>query len=417
MVDEVTIENLLDDEEITYPDTGIIPDSWYEYFGKDIPQTLEEYLPDLQTIREDGSGDLIDVDTAVETTDIPPDDRKVISLREDGSPVFEGDLINKDWNNWINNIIPFQEGDTTSNQFMTDKFFPKIDKTYDALSNIDLSDVGDFAKDTAQNVAAFGANTIANVPQTLLQYGTAAPFIMDKLFKGDPMGAATYLPETIYGERNSLVNYSDDGSLLKKAEPIASVYALRKGLEYLYPKLPTKLQNIMKFAYPFGTSRIDPDTLTKKKFKNPAALEKYNNRSMLRKFFGNSLSEIFNMRRGFGIKPKGGFNYGKNILQSPAARGILNTTAAGTAARFFMNPAMALFTTALTPSQSADHDEAGLNWERSQDPNKYNFSPLDFERENMNRMISRDNMRRNFEIANTRTTDQGPGPRDNYRGL
>ena len=45
-------------------------------------------------------------------------------------------------------------------------------------------------------------------------------------------------------------------------------------------------------------------------------------------------------------------------------------------------------------------------------------SELDWERENMNkinRMVSRDNMMRNFEAANTRTVDQGP--RDNYRGL
>ena len=357
MVDEVTIEDLLDGEEITYPDTGIIPDSFYEYFGKDIPQTLEEYLPDLQTIREDGSGDLMDVDTAVETTDIPPDDRKVISLREDGSPVYEGDL-NPD--HFINNLIPFQEGDF-SNTLMTDYIFPRIDKSYDAISNIGTEDL----KDAGMDLLRMIPNTAINIPETYRDILTLPFQGARDIAQGDYVGAVMN-PVLAADPSNSLFNYSDNpvsSGIGKAGEYLGGLFGAKKIQDAIMQakKTPNWLKSFFRQGYPH---------FTRSSAKNlESILPSFKN--FKKRAFGNTLSAL----RGAG-------QYG-------LASGILSLPLAATAY-------------AMTPSSGAGQSE------------------LDFERENMNRinrMTSRDNMRRNFEAANTRTMDQGPGPRDNYRGL
>jgi hypothetical protein len=336
--DDITISDI--NEETDFFDEGIIPQSWYDYFQNPEVETPIEGLPN---------------------------DIEISDLNENQP------FINKD--HFINNLIPFQEGDF-SNTLMTDYIFPGIDKSYDAISNIGTEDL----KDAGMDLLRMIPNTAVNIPETYRDILTLPFQGARDIAQGDYTGAAMN-PLLAADPSNSLLNYSDNpvsSTIGKAGEYIGGLYGAKKIQDAIMKakNTPNWLKSFFRQGYPH---------FTRSSAKNlESILPSFKN--FKKRAFGNTLSAL----RGAG-------QYG-------LASGIFSLPLAATAY-------------ALTPSQSADHDEAGLNWERSQDPNKYNFSALDFERENMNRMTSRDNMRRNFEIANTRTTDQGPGPRDNYRGL
>ena len=112
--DDNDIETLDIDEDSNFFNEGIIPQSWYDYFEN--PEVEEP----IETFNYKG----IDIDPALSG------DVEISDLNENPS------FFNED--HFINNLIPFQEGDP-SNILMTDYIFPGID----SLSNIDMSNIGD----------------------------------------------------------------------------------------------------------------------------------------------------------------------------------------------------------------------------------------------------------------------------------
>ena len=99
--DDIAISDV--GEETDFFDEGIIPQSFYDYFKNPEPEIPIEGLPN---------------------------DVEISDLNENQP------FINKD--HFINNLIPFQEGDF-SNTLMTDYIFPGIDKGYDAHIAEDLA--------------------------------------------------------------------------------------------------------------------------------------------------------------------------------------------------------------------------------------------------------------------------------------
>ena len=328
--DDIAISDV--GEETDFFDEGIIPQSFYDYFKNPEPEIPIEGLPN---------------------------DVEISDLNENQP------FINKD--HFINNLIPFQEGDF-SNTLMTDYIFPGIDKGYDAISNIGTEDL----KDAGMDLLRMVPNTAINIPETSRDILTLPFQGARDIAQGDYKGAAMN-PLLAADPSNSLLNYSDNpvsSTIGKAGEYIGGLYGAKKIQDAIMKakNTPNWLKSFFRQGYPH---------FTRSSAKNlESILPSFKN--FKKRAFGNTLSAL----RGAG-------QYG-------LASGILSLPLAATAY-------------AMTPSSGAGQSE------------------LDFERENMNRinrMISSDNMRRNFEIANTRTTDQGPRQPsnrqpglDDYRGL
>ena len=336
--DDITVSGV--DEETDFFDEGIIPQSWYDFFEDPEVETPIEGLPNDVTISD---------------------------LNEN-QPLIDED-------HWINNLIPFQEGDP-SNTLMTDYIFPGIDKGYDAISNIGTEDL----KDAGMDLLKMVPNTVINVPETYSDILTL-PFqgAMDLAggnYSKEAMLKAANRPLLAPNPTHSLFEYSDNpvSSNLAKygGEWFGGLWGAKKIQDALMQakKTPNWLKSFMLQAYPYFTR---------------SSAGKANIPSALKSAFDRGVDYIPNKRSLF----RNALNITRGAGQYGALSGIFSLPLAATAF-------------AASPSAGAGQSE------------------LDWERENMNkinRMTSRDNMMRNFEAANTRTVDQGPGPRDNYRGL
>jgi hypothetical protein len=353
------IEILDVDEGSNFFNEGIIPQSWYDYFKNPEPEIPIEGLRD---------------------------DIEISDLNENPS------FFNED--HFINNLIPFQEGDP-SNILMTDYIFPGID----SLSNIDMSNIGDVASDVGSDLMKMVPNTIMNIPETYRDILTLPFQGARDISRGDYLDAALN-PALAAEPTNSLFNYSDNpvsSFIGKTGEYLGGLYGAKKIQDAIMQakNTPNWLKSFFRQGYPHFTKSATAGSLE-------SILPSFKN---IKK--GLSLKNTLSALRGYG-------QYG---LASSA---------------FSIPLSVAAF--AVTPSQSADHDEAGLNWERSQDPNKYNFSPTDFKNRfneftpnNLNTGIMRSDpvvfdeyITPRLEALRNRPTERPPSNRqpglDNYRG-
>jgi len=372
--DDITVSGV--DEETDFFDEGIIPQSWYDYFEN--PEIKEPIQSDVVISDLDGDQSLLSED-------------------------------------WINNLIPFQEGDP-SNTLMTDYLFPGIDKGYDALSDINL-------RDQLQNLAATGSSAIGNIPERLAKYIGAGPASVHEglTTEGgffDKAGAAlSWLPKAMWDVGEAPIDYADNSWFHRNVlEPIIGIYATRKGAEFAYDKLPPKIQNLIRHGFPWGHSRI---TDSPTEFKTLGALAQHNKKLANRGFFSKIIGELLNTRRGSGILPRGG---GWNLLKSPLFRGTTQGGILGTAFAA-MAPSLATKANELldTPRYPEGHDRAGEIIYSTRDYEDIYGSKGDtgggYAAGQMPTPVSREvrapSNRAMMEMANTRR----PGPRNNYQGL
>ena len=313
--DDNDIETLDIDEGSNFFNEGIIPQSWYDYFKNPEPEIPIEGLPE---------------------------DVEISDLNENPS------FFNED--HFINNLIPFQEGDP-SNILMTDYIFPGID----SLSNIDMSNIGDVASDVGSDLMKMVPNTIMNIPETYRDILTLPFQGARDIAQGDYTGAAMN-PLLAADPSNSLLNYSDNpvsSTIGKAGEYIGGLYGAKKIQDAIMKakNTPNWLKSFFRQGYPH---------FTRSSAKNlESILPSFKN--FKKRAFGNTLSAL----RGAG-------QYG-------LASGILSLPLAATAY-------------AMTPSSGAGQSE------------------LDFERENMNRinrMISSDRTTDVIRVGD-RVTDCNP---------
>ena len=390
-------------EELDIPyqeDSGIIPESWYEYFGKEpIPDSLEE-----------------DIGFTTEDLEFDPD-RLVEGLTAEGDPIFEDQVVNPEW--WGQDIGEFLPD---IDELMTESIFPGIDKSYEALKDLDLSDLDDVDLDQLQNLAATGSSAIGNIPERLGKYMAAGPASVYEglTTEGGPLkklkAALSWLPKAMWDVGEAPIDYADNSWFHRNVlEPITGIYATRKGAEFAYDKLPSKIRNLIRHGFPWGHSRI-ADYPTE--FKSLGALEEHNKKLANRGFFRKTIGELLNTQRGSGIMPRGGLN----PLKSPMFRGIGQGGILGTAfaamAPYFATKANELLG---TPRYPEGHDRAGDIIYSTRDYEDIHGSQGDtgggYAAGQMPTPVSREvrapSNRAMMEMANTR----GPGPRDDYRGL
>jgi hypothetical protein len=207
MVEEVTIEDL---ETPQYPGSGIIPQSWYDFFSPE-EETIE-YIRDL--------------DDDISVQDVNLDDDR---------------MLDRDW--WGSSILP-------------EYVFPAIDKGYDVLSDIDLSEVD--AGNISEDLIRSQINALAGAPEMLWNVAKLPVEGAIDFAKGDVLGMLENIPNVLETSDPLKYNKDDPYGLYSMAEYPLGIFAARKLQNFLQSKLPTKAANIYKNLYPYWSSFADP---------------------------------------------------------------------------------------------------------------------------------------------------------------